>query len=98
MQFKGLTCGYATLPSLVRYFVWLISKDEVCILLNTFFSTALMHVLDHALQVAIMRKEFLTLELPSVELRNSLNKHLKECIEFSSSRELVLSYFDLPDC
>lgn len=33
-----------------------------------------------------MRKEFLTLELPSVEIRDVLSKHLKECIEFSSTR------------
>lgn len=40
---------------------------------------------DNALQVAIMRKEFLTLELSSPDTCSALNKHLKECIEFSSS-------------
>jgi hypothetical protein len=34
-----------------------------------------------------MRKEFLTVEFPSAERRNSFSRHLKECIEFSSSRK-----------
>jgi hypothetical protein len=42
---------------------------------------------DNAIQVAIMRKEFLILEAPTNDARNSLAKHLRECIEFSSSRE-----------
>ncbi|KAF8807492.1 hypothetical protein BYT27DRAFT_7138428 [Phlegmacium glaucopus] len=40
---------------------------------------------DNALQVAIMRKEFLILETNTKEERNSLIAHFKETIEFSSS-------------
>ncbi len=46
----------------------------------------LISCLDNALQVAIMRKEFLSLEAPSVDIRNALSRHLKECIDFSSTR------------
>lgn len=43
---------------------------------------------DKALQVAIMRKEFLILETSTKEERNSLIAHFKETIEFSSSCKL----------
>ncbi|PFH54561.1 hypothetical protein AMATHDRAFT_72337 [Amanita thiersii Skay4041] len=39
----------------------------------------------HALQVAIMKKEFITFEADSVQIRNTLKEKLKDCIEFSSS-------------
>ncbi|KDR85085.1 hypothetical protein GALMADRAFT_233698 [Galerina marginata CBS 339.88] len=40
---------------------------------------------ENALQVAIMRKEFLTLETGSMEGRNRLIMHFKDCIEFSGT-------------
>lgn len=46
---------------------------------------------DNALQVAIMRKEFLILETNTKEERNNLIAHFKETIEFSSSCKLSLS-------
>ncbi|KAF9569659.1 hypothetical protein CPC08DRAFT_812654 [Agrocybe pediades] len=40
---------------------------------------------ENALQVAIMRKEFIIIETDSLETRNQLMTHLKECIEFSGT-------------
>ncbi|KAF8622886.1 hypothetical protein AX15_006651 [Amanita polypyramis BW_CC] len=39
----------------------------------------------HALQVAIMKKEFLILETGSVNARNTLKEHIRGCIDFSGS-------------
>ncbi|KIL70740.1 hypothetical protein M378DRAFT_155677 [Amanita muscaria Koide BX008] len=39
----------------------------------------------HVLQIAVMKKEFLLVESDSVNTRNVLMQHLKECIEFSTS-------------
>lgn len=43
---------------------------------------------DNALQVAIMRKEFLIIETSTKEERNRLIAHFRETIEFSSSCKL----------
>jgi hypothetical protein len=48
----------------------------------------ILYLPDNALQVAIMRKEFLILETNTKEERNSLITHFKETIEFSSSCKL----------
>ena len=59
----------------------------------------ILYLPDKALQVAIMRKEFLILETNTREERNSLIAHFKETIEFSSSCKLspllplLLSFF-----
>lgn len=50
----------------------------------------ILYLLDKALQVAIMRKEFLILETKTTEQRNNLITHFKEAIEFSSSCKLSL--------
>ena len=58
-----------------------------------------LYLLDNALQVAIMKKEFLILETNSREDRNSLIAHFKETIDFSISCKLfrilpqLLSFF-----
>ena len=48
----------------------------------------ILYLPDKALQIAIMRKEFLILETNTREERNSLIAHFKETIEFSSSCKL----------
>lgn len=45
-----------------------------------------------ALRVVIMRKETLFLETVSMELRDSLLAHFRECIEFSQSRRSFRSF------
>ena len=48
----------------------------------------ILYLSDKALQIAIMRKEFLILETNTKEERNCLIAHFKEAIEFSSSCKL----------
>jgi hypothetical protein len=47
------------------------------------------------LQVIIMKKEFLVLEIGSREERDRLIHHFKECIEFSASGMFVVSLSSL---
>jgi len=49
---------------------------------------------DNAIQVAIMRKEFLILETTTREGQQVLVNHFKDCIEFSGSGESETPIFD----
>ena len=64
-------------------------QSELCISCQCI---KILFLLDNALQVAIMKKEFLILETNTKDERNSLIAHFKETIEFSSSCKLPPLY------